>query len=268
MQNVFTAHKQIEQTLRYLALIAQQTKEGIAVLDLDGNIQFVNEVWVEIHGYKTADELVGRQLSLFHTREKMKTDVIPLLEKTESAGRSEGIVEHIKSDGTPLPMQTRMVLIKDDSDNATGLIVFAEDIGQFTKLQETTAENLKQIKRFNQRITQLQKLFAECLEVGEHLSEQAGELQARNEILHQQMMGLEKPARRPEQCPEQTVRQNAQATTTNQQLDQKKPKHHQSKESSEDSSEEKARPKSLRKLLNTKELVEVAELARRLSGSP
>jgi PAS domain S-box-containing protein len=268
MQNVFTAHKQIEQTLRYLALIAQQTKEGIAVIDLDGSIQFVNEAWIEMHGYKTAGELIGKQLSLFHTKEKMKTDVIPLLEKTERAGRSEGTVEHVRSDGTAFPMQTKMILVKDDSGNATGLIVFVADIGKCTKLQETAAENLKQIKHFSERIIQLQKLFAECLEVAEYLSEQAGELQANNEILHQQMTELEKLPQAQEQYSGQIVHRNAQKASMNQQLEETKSKRRQPTESPEEISEETARPKSLRKVLNTKELVEVAELARRLSGCP
>lgn len=268
MQNVFTAHKQIEQTLRYLALIARQTKEGIAVIDLDGGIQFVNEVWIEMHGYKTAGELIGRQLSLFHTKEKMKADVIPLLEKAERAGQSEGTIEHIKSDGTAFPMQTRMILVKDDSDNTTGLIVFAADICQCAKLQKATAENVKQIKHLSERINQLQKLFAECIEVGEYLSEQASELQANNEILSQRATELKKSTRRPKQHPGKLVHQNAQATTTNQRLEKTKPKHHQLKESSEESSEETSRPKNLGKVLNTKELVEVAELARSLSGAP
>jgi PAS domain S-box-containing protein len=268
MQNVFTAHKQIEHTLRYLALIAQQTKEGIAVTDLDGSIQFVNEAWIAMHGYKTTDELVGKHLSLFHNEEKMKTDVIPLLENTERDGRSEGTVEHVKSDGTSFPAQTKMILVKDDSGNPTGLIVFASDVDRCTKLKETTAENLKQIKCFNERITQLQKLFAECLEVGQYLSEQACELQANNEILQQQMTESGNSAQRPEQNPGQIVHQNDRATNVNQRLEETKSKHHQPKDSPEESSEETTKPKSPRKLLNTKELVEVAELARRLSECP
>ena len=45
MENVFTAHKQIEQTLRYLVMIAEQANEGIVVIDLDGSLRFVNEAW-------------------------------------------------------------------------------------------------------------------------------------------------------------------------------------------------------------------------------
>jgi PAS domain S-box-containing protein len=87
MQNVFTAHKQIEQTLRYLAMIAEQANEGVVMVDLDSSLRFVNEAWARMHGYKTKDELIGKQLSLFHTKEQMKSDVIPLFEETKRCGR-------------------------------------------------------------------------------------------------------------------------------------------------------------------------------------
>lgn len=266
MENILAVHKQIEQTLRYLAIIAEKANEGIAVIDFDGSIQFVNESWVEMNGYKTADQLIGKQLSLFHTKEQMKTDVTALVEKAKHHGQSEGVVEHVKSDGTVFTTHTKMILVKDDSGKAIGLIIFASDIGQHIKLQEMMAENLKQIDAFSQCITRLRKLFGECLEVGQYLEEKAGELQASNDILHKRMTDLEKPPQKTELHQESFSRQKAQAENTNQCLEETKPKYRQPKESPEHSSEEMAKTKGLKKVLDTKELREVAELAMRISG--
>ena len=115
-------------------MIAEQANDGIVVVDSDGCLRFVNEAWAGMHGYKTKDELVGRQLSLFHTKEQMESDVTALLEETKRCGQSEGAVEHIKSDGTVLPAQTKIVLVRDEAGKATGFIVFATDIGQRTEL--------------------------------------------------------------------------------------------------------------------------------------
>jgi PAS domain S-box-containing protein len=265
MQNIFVEHKQIEQTLRYLSMIAEKANEGIVVVDLDGNLLFVNEAWCEMHGYKTKEELLGKQFSIFHTKEQMKTDVIPYLEKTKHSGQLESTIKHIKRDGTVFPAQTKMILVKDESDKATGIIVFAADIIQSTKLQETTVESLKQVKHLDNRITQLRKLFGECLEVGEYLTEQTGELQANNERLLQQMTELDQLSLRPEQCSEQVVHQKAQGTTTNELPEETNPEHRQSKEAPTESSEPMVKSKRLSKVLNIKELGEVAELARRLT---
>jgi len=265
MQNVFTAHKQIERTLRYLAIIAQQAKEGIAVFDLDGSIQFVNEVWVQMHGYETKDKLIGKQLRLFHTKEQMKTDVTPFLEETKHCGQLERTVEHVRSDGTVFSAQTKMILVRDEAGKATELIVFAADTGQREKLQETTAENLKRVKQLSQRITKLRKLFGECMETGQYLAEQTGELQANNEILQQQMADLDQSPQRPEQYPEQIVNRKVKVVPKNQRTEGTNHEHRQYKETPAESYDEMIQSKSLRKMLNTKELVEVAELARRLS---
>jgi PAS domain S-box-containing protein len=245
-------------------MIAEQVNDGIVVVDSDGCLRFVNEAWVVMHGYKTKDELIGRQLSLFHAKEQMKTDVTALLEEAKRCGQSEGTVEHIKSDGTVFPAQTKIVLVRDEAGNATGLIIFAADIGQRTKLQETTVENLKRAKHLSEQIIRLRKLLGECLEIGEYLAEQTGELQADNEILRQQMTKLAQSLRRPEQI----VHGKAQVTTTNQLLEDTNPEHRQPEETSAESSELMVKSKKSRELLDNKELGEAAELARRLSGPP
>jgi hypothetical protein len=196
----------------------------------------------------------------------MKTDLMPMLEETKRCGQLEGTVEHIKSDGTVFPTQTKMILVVDEAGKATGFIVFAGDIDQCTKLQETTVENLKRVKHLSMRITQLQKMFGECQKVGEYLAEQTGELQANNEMLLQQMTESDQSPRRPEQYPAQIEHRKAQITTTNQGLEDTNPEHQQSKEAPAESSEPMVKSKRSSKLLNSKELSEVAELARRLSG--
>jgi len=268
MQNVFIAHKQIEHSLRYLTTIAQQTKEGIAVVDLDGNIQFVNEAWIEMHGYETTEKLIGKHLNLFHTKDQMKTDVNSLIEETKGCGQSESTIEHVRSDGKVFPAQTKMILVRDGAGKATGLIVFATDIGQRAKLQETTAESLGRINQLSEQITRLQKLYGECLEAGEYLKEQTGELRANNEILQQQIAKFDWFPLRPEQYREQVVNRKDRKTPEYQRSDGINPEQCQTKEALAEKPASITKPDKIKKQLNTKELAEVAELARRLSERP
>ncbi|MHC4203797.1 MAG: PAS domain-containing protein [Planctomycetota bacterium] len=269
MQNVFNAYKQIEQTLRYLTTIAEQTNEGIVVVDLDSSLRFVNEAWAWMHGYKTKDELIGRQISIFHTEEQIKSDVIPLFEKVKQNGRIEGIVEHIKSDGTVFPTKTKMVLTEDEAGKTNGLIIFAANIRQHTIVQKATAENLKQVEHLSERITQFQVLLGECLEAGECLAKQTGELQANNETLLQQMNEFDQSPQRPaEQHSEQIVHFKAQETTSNQRPEDKNPECGRTEEASAENSEPIERSKNSVKLPNAKELGQAAKLASRLSESP
>jgi PAS domain S-box-containing protein len=64
MHNIITLHKQITRALWCLSKIAEQAGEGIAVLDLNGTIRFVNAAWAIIHGYNTRHELVGKKIGV------------------------------------------------------------------------------------------------------------------------------------------------------------------------------------------------------------
>lgn len=268
MRNVFATHKQIEQTLRHLSIVAdmaaKKTNEGIAVADLDGNLLFVNEAWCRMHGYKTKDELAGKQLSLFHKKEQMKKSMIPLLEKTKRRGRTEETVEHIKSNGSVFTTKTKLMLVEDGAGKATGFIIFAANIGQSPKLKDTTVENLEQIKHLSKRIGQLRTLFSECREIGERLAEQTGELQTSNEMLLQMMSEPDQSPQSPEQYSERILPWKAQETIPNQ-LPEHINSEQQIKEAPATSPEPIVKSERSNQPPDTKELREVAELARRLS---
>lgn len=268
MQNVFTTPKQIEQTLRHLSIVAdmaaEKANEGIVVADIDGNLLFVNEAWCVMHGYTSKDELIGKQLSLFHKQEQMKTDMIPLFEKTKRCGRTEDTIEHIKRNGTAFITQTKIISVEDGAGKTSGFIIFASNIGQSSKIKDTTVKNLKQIKHLSKRIAQLRTLFGECQETGEYLAEQTGELQTNNEMLLQKIGELDNSPRLPEQYLQQIQPLKAQEKIINQLSEDTNPEQ-KIKEAPAQRSEMIVKSKRSIQPTETKEHEEVAELARRLS---
>jgi len=120
--------KQAERSLRRLAVIAEQAAEGIAVADLDGNLEFVNAAWANMHGYETNEDLVGKHLNIFHTDEQMRADVIPFNEQVMRSGIHRGEVGHVRRDGTAFPTEMTVSLLREDGDQPLGLIGFATDI--------------------------------------------------------------------------------------------------------------------------------------------
>ena len=269
MHNASTTNKHVEQALRYLSLIAdtavEETNEGIAVADFNGNLLFLNETWSKIHGYESRDELIGKHLSLFHTKEQMETNVIPLLEKTKKCGQIEDTVEHIKSNRTVFVTRTKMTSVRDGAGNATGFIIFAANISQSPKLKDTTVKNLKEIRHLGERIAGLRKLFGECQEIGKRLAEQANELRANNENLLKQIGELYLPSLVPKQFSEQIPPWKAQGAIMNELHGGTNPEQRQPKEAPAKNPEPVLKTKRSHKSLDTKELRKVAELARRLS---
>ena len=163
MDDIITAHKKVEQALLHLTAVAEHSNEGVALVGLDGAVRFVNTAWAGMHGCNGCDQLVGKQFSIFHTEEQMKTDVVPLIEEARRRGRLEGPVEHVKSDGTVFPTLTKLVAVKNQHDQPLGLIVFAADMSEQERLREQLRQYRTQLESaLNQHSCRPQVLDAAC----------------------------------------------------------------------------------------------------------
>jgi len=170
-----------EQMLRHLGMITEQACEGIVVVDLKGVVHFVNTAWARMHGYKSSSKLVGKQISMFHTKEQMKTRVIPFIEQTKRKGRSMGQVGHVRRDGTTFTTQMKMTVVKDEKGKVSGLMVFVTDMTEASRLEETLSETTKQGEGLKEQIEQLQHEVTERRQAEERLKQLAGELTTSNE---------------------------------------------------------------------------------------
>jgi len=56
--------------LELISRAAEQSTEGMAIVDLEGNLIFLNNSFANMHGYDP-DELIGKNLSIFHTPDQM-----------------------------------------------------------------------------------------------------------------------------------------------------------------------------------------------------
>jgi PAS domain S-box-containing protein len=180
-------HKQVEQLLRHLGIIAQNVDQGIAIVDLKGTICFVNVPWAKMHGYKTSNELLGKQISTFHTQEQVKADLDPLFKETKSKGRSTCAIEHVRADGATFPTQMKMIVLKDEKDKAIGFVVITTDITERKRLKETVTKTTKKGKEPKEQIKQSQRNIHEREQTEGKIKQQADELKAANEQLKHQI---------------------------------------------------------------------------------
>ncbi len=119
--------KQAETELRRLDWAIRQSMEGMAIADLDGNIQFVNLAWARAHGYEP-EELQGKHLSIFHTQEQLRNEVAPFNEQVTLNGANQGEVGHMRKNGSTFPTWMSVTLLKDASGQPMGLAAAAQDI--------------------------------------------------------------------------------------------------------------------------------------------
>ena len=132
--------KQAEEALLRLGRVVEQSLDGTAIADLDGNMQFVNTAWAKMHGYAVED-LQGKHLSIFHTEQQLLEEVEPFNTQVIQTGSHEGEVGHLRADGSTFSTAMTVSLLKDADDNPLGLAAVARDITE-SKAAEAERETL------------------------------------------------------------------------------------------------------------------------------
>lgn len=138
------AGEKVEDHLRLLMSIVEQSTEGFAVVDLEGRILFLNEAFAAAHGY-TAAELVGKNLSVFHAPDQM-----PMVEEANrqirETGQFSGEIWHMRRDGTVFPTLMQNALLRNERGEPIGMIGTLRDITDRKAAEEALLQSEQQYR--------------------------------------------------------------------------------------------------------------------------
>ncbi len=143
-----TERKKAERQLSELVAVVEQTIEGIAIADLDGNITFTNGAWNVMHGYDSKENLRGQHLSIFHTAEQLDTEVIPFNEVLKKRRTNAGEVGHKRKDGTTFPAWMTTTVLNDDKGRPYAIVGIAQDITE----RKEAAKKIKGAKEHMEQV--------------------------------------------------------------------------------------------------------------------
>jgi len=135
------SQEQTGKKLKLLSSMVEQSTEGMATCDLDGNITFLNNSWCKMHGYNSPKKLLGKNLSIFHNKEQLENKVILFNKKVRKHGTHSGEVWHITKDRKPFPTLMVSSLLKDNHGKPIGMTAIAKDITDYKKAEEKTKES-------------------------------------------------------------------------------------------------------------------------------
>jgi PAS domain S-box-containing protein len=132
--------ERLERELRKIKTVTDAANFGIAVADLEGNIDYINDYFAQAHGYKP-EELIGKNLTIFHSDEQLP-DVARINQGLIATG-SYGPLEvwHIHRDGTDFPTMMSGVVIKDAEGIPLYMAATAIDITERKRAKEKLAES-------------------------------------------------------------------------------------------------------------------------------
>ncbi|KPA09907.1 membrane protein containing ATP-binding region, ATPase-like domain protein [Candidatus Magnetomorum sp. HK-1] len=121
-----------------LQMAVEQSIDGIAVFNLLGKIEYVNNAWAKMHGFDPAF-LQNKTISYFHTQQQMTSEIIPLVRRIETEGFHMCEVGHKRKNDTTFPTMMAVNLLKDENNNPTHLVGLARDIS----IQKQNEEELR-----------------------------------------------------------------------------------------------------------------------------
>jgi len=124
--------KKIDETLKN---IFSSIKEyALYVINLDGNITYFGMGAEMMLGWQKS-EIIFKHISMLHTDEDAKSNLLFILEQVRQAGHYEAEIELTKKDGQRFPVMLTADKFLDTEGNLAGYIFIAKDITERKKLE-------------------------------------------------------------------------------------------------------------------------------------
>ena len=149
----FFRRKELEQQWRKHKTLSDRANHGVAVVDLEGNLDYINDYFAQIHGY-TAGELLGRNLRLFHSEEQLPRVEALNRQVKEAGSYNAEEVWHRHRDGQVFPMLMNGVLIRDPAGEPLHIAATATDISDLKQAEQQLEETAAQLRRSNEDLQQ------------------------------------------------------------------------------------------------------------------
>ncbi len=108
-----TQQRLAEEELRIKDMAIAASQNAITLVDLAGNITYVNQATLDILGYSSPDEVIGSPISLFWG--DAQSHVLRVAESIKGRGSWAGEIEARRKDGSTFPVQLSIALVTDAS---------------------------------------------------------------------------------------------------------------------------------------------------------
>ncbi|MCX5852114.1 MAG: PAS domain S-box protein [Deltaproteobacteria bacterium] len=107
-----TDRKRMEEELRIKESAIKSSINGIAIGDLEGNITYVNEAFVELWGGTDPSEVLGKSALEFT---QLEEEAVGIIDAVRERGNWIGEITGIRRDGIPITVQLSTSMVYDDA---------------------------------------------------------------------------------------------------------------------------------------------------------
>ncbi len=131
--------KKAEKNLQQFKVLFNSANFGAAVAKTDGTIEYANDYFAGIHGYQK-DEIEGKNLKLFHTRDQMAAVEKMHEEMMTTGSYNAREIWHVDRSGNEFPMLMNGFLIEDEKGEKL-IAATAVDISELKKAERALKES-------------------------------------------------------------------------------------------------------------------------------
>jgi PAS domain S-box-containing protein len=130
-----TEKKYEEEQLQLYFRAVSQSIDGICITNLDGIMQYTNQAWDSMHGYRSEEQL-GKNLSMHHTDKQLQEDLTNMLQEVIRVGHMIKIIGHRKKDTAEFQTLTSVTALLDKEGVASGFLVISRDITERINIEQ------------------------------------------------------------------------------------------------------------------------------------
>ncbi|MDP8254892.1 MAG: PAS domain S-box protein [Candidatus Alcyoniella australis] len=136
----------LEETVQLLSKAVEQSREGIALFDLDGILLYANHTYVEMHGMSRAEEYIGKTLAQIH--HDNGNEVVALIKRLLKRPQAfDGEVEHRTENGKSFPAGITVSVVRDEVGQPTALMVTLRDVSERVRLEQELKRHSEDLER-------------------------------------------------------------------------------------------------------------------------
>ena len=120
-----------EEVIRQQLAAMENSLDGMATLNCDGEFIYINQAHIEIHGYDSPEELLGKSWQTLYEREELErfeNEVFPILRRKK---KWRGEATGRRRDGSTFPQEMSLSLI-----NGGGIACIVRDISERKEAEE------------------------------------------------------------------------------------------------------------------------------------
>jgi PAS domain S-box-containing protein len=137
--------RELRQSEGKLRSIFVSSPDAITVTDLNGNVTECNQATLNLHGYSSKNEVIGKNAFEFIAK-KDHEKALENMKKTLQCGSIKNVeYTFLTKDGREFPAELSASVIKDSSENLTGLVAMTKDIRARKQAEEALRESQQKL---------------------------------------------------------------------------------------------------------------------------